>query len=247
MLDFRRRRRRRGEEVEEGGKRRKEEGTNRYWGEKTQRQKKRTKPCGKTWQDFLLFLSLFFFSFSFLSLFGVGNGLTLNDACQAEWKAEAVAVFRRFGTSRLAQEVKYSSIWGAFLPKLCGKQHNRDYKSLDSERTAIKDEKGTVCRQLLTVWEHLLYYPSGIVQILFRAVMSGDFEAFWWKGEFIVKAEPWYDVLRQGISETTDTTDQIKTTCQSVLLRIAAFLDEFSVWCKPAGGTAGVTWLTEKE
>lgn len=39
--------------------------------------------------------------------------------------------------------------------------------------------------------------------------MSGDFEAFSWKGEFIVKAEPLYDVCREGISETTDITDRI--------------------------------------
>ena len=51
MLDVRRRRRGEvvvEEEEDEGGKRRKEEGTNRYRGEKTQRQKKRTKPSGKT-------------------------------------------------------------------------------------------------------------------------------------------------------------------------------------------------------
>ena len=50
MLDVRRRRRGEvvAEEEVEGGKRRKEEGTNRYRGEKTQRQKKRTKPSGKT-------------------------------------------------------------------------------------------------------------------------------------------------------------------------------------------------------
>lgn len=47
MLDVRRRRRA-GEEVQEGGGRRKEEGTNRYRGEKTQRQKRGTKPSGKT-------------------------------------------------------------------------------------------------------------------------------------------------------------------------------------------------------
>lgn len=55
--------------VLEGGKRRKEEGTNRYGGEKTQKWKNLT-----GLSSFLLFLSLF----------GVGNGLTLNDVCQAE-------------------------------------------------------------------------------------------------------------------------------------------------------------------
>ena len=69
MLDVRGRRR--GEEVEEeeGGKRRKEEGTNRYGGEKTQK-----------WKN-LTGLSSFLLS---LSPLGVGNGLTLNDVCQAE-------------------------------------------------------------------------------------------------------------------------------------------------------------------
>lgn len=151
MLDVQRRRR--GEEVEEGGKRRKEKGqidteVKKHRGRK--RQQNQVEKLDRT----------FFFSFfSFLSLFGVGNGLTLNDACQAEWKATAVAMFRRFGTSRLAQEVKYSSIWGAFLPKLCGRQYNRDYESLDLERASIKEEKSTICRQLLTIWEHYRIIP----------------------------------------------------------------------------------------
>lgn len=59
----------------------------------------------------------------------------------------------------------------------------------------------------MTVWEHLLYYSSRIVQILFQAGMSGDFGAFLWKGEFIAKAEPPYDdadeeYLRKQISPT---------------------------------------------
>ncbi len=41
--------------------------------------------------------------------------------------------------------------------------------------------------------------------------------------------------MKVGDEETTDITDRIKTTCQSVLLRNAAVLDEFRVQYNAAG------------
>lgn len=65
MLDVQRRRT--GEEVQGGREKEKRRRTNRYQGEKTEAEKEnKTK-----WKNFL-------------SLFGVGNGLTLNDVCRAD-------------------------------------------------------------------------------------------------------------------------------------------------------------------
>lgn len=57
-----------------------------------------------------------------------------------------------------------------FCQKLCGKQYNGDYKSLDLEKGCNKKKKKKkrrrkeeVCRQLLTVWEHftVLFLRNG--------------------------------------------------------------------------------------
>lgn len=78
---------------------------------------------------------------------------------------------------------------------------------MDFERAAIKDEKDTICRHLLIVWEHLLYYSSRLVQILFQDVTSGNFEVFFHGNESVVQKLSPFNTQE---SDTTDITDQIK-------------------------------------
>ena len=180
MLDVQRRRREEVEEeveeVEEGGKRRKEEGTNRYWGEKTQRQKERTKPSGKTWQDFLLFF------FSALSPLGVGMARRWVMRARRSEKPRQTLCFAGLALHVWLKRWNIPRFWGAFLPKLCGKQYNGDYKSLDLEKGCNRKKKkrkgGERRRFADSSWLYgniLRYYSCRMVQILCRAVTSGGF------------------------------------------------------------------------
>lgn len=88
--------------------------------------------------------------------------------------------------------------------KTVGSNITGTYTSLDFERAAIKD---TICRHLLIVWEHLLYYSSRLVQILFQDVMSGNFEVFFLGKESVVqKLSPFMMVTHRNQTQPISLT-----------------------------------------
>lgn len=88
--------------------------------------------------------------------------------------------------------------------KTVGSNITGTYTSLDFERAAIKD---TICRHLLIVWEHLLYYSSRLVQILFQDVTSGNFEVFFLGKESVVqKLSPFMMVTHRNQTQRISLT-----------------------------------------
>lgn len=94
-----------------------------------------------------------------------------------------------------------------FCQKLCGKQYNGDYKSLDLEKGCNKkkekEEKGGGLQTALDCMGTFYgIIPAEWYRYYVGRSRQGDFEAF------IVKAE--LSARRRGISGTTDITDRIK-------------------------------------
>lgn len=112
-------------------------------------------------------------------------------------------MFRRFGTSRLAQEVKYSSIRGAPSAKTVWEATQQGPREFGFRRSGNKRaERRGLQTALDCMGTFYCIIPLELGRYYFEHVASGESEAFSQRGEFIVKAEP-CDDRRRGISETT--------------------------------------------